>query len=204
MADKTNSLHGQICDIILEETLYLRHYIGQVLSQSDELNIGMVQVAIPELGWDTADTASWCYPRQSHRMSVPEIGEWVEVYFMNGDRNRPVYLEACCELKTDDNRYSVPKKYPGNPRFRVIYQSPFSGAGIWLDDDQKTFTLDADNIVLGEGGTEPFVLGTLLNSYLSNLVTALNTALGTKLDGTGTTGTLTAPSGILSTTIKGK
>jgi hypothetical protein len=51
---------------------------------------------------------------------------------------------------------------------------------------------------------EAFVLGNQLNTYLTNLVSAINLALGTKADSAGSPGTLTAPSGILSTKIMGE
>lgn len=204
MADKTDSVYGMIVEIVRQETLYLRHYMGQVLSQTDELNIGMVQVSVPELGWTTSDLAPWCYPRQLHSMSVPEVGEWVEVYFLNGDMNRPVYITNCTELKKDDNKNCVPEWYVGDPKLRVIYQSPLSKKGIKLDDTQNILTIDEENIVLIDGSTEPYVLGNKIVTYLTNQIGLLNTALGAKLDGSGTPGGLSAPTDILSTKIKGQ
>lgn len=212
MADKTDSVYGMIVEIVRQETLYLRHYMGQVLSQTDELNIGMVQVAVPELGWTTSDLAPWCYPRQLHSMSVPEVGEWVEVYFLNGDMNRPVYITNCTELKKDDNKYCVPEWYVGDPKLRVIYQSPLSKKGIKLDDTQNILTIDEDNIVLIDGSTEPYVLGDKLNTYLTNFINTifnLHTHIVTDpvsgpLTSTPPAPTGTAPSDILSTKIKGQ
>ena len=204
MADKTNSLYGQIAEIVRQETIFLRHYIGQVISQTDELNIGMVQVAIPNLDWMTADLAPWCYPRQLHSMSVPENGEWVEVYFLDGDRNKPVYVSICNEMKKDDNTYCIPEWYTGDVKKRIIYQSPTSKKGIVLDDTAGEMLIDTDNLILIEGSVEPFVLGTQINTYLTTLATTVNSLLASKLDGGGTAGTLTAPSGILSTKIKGQ
>lgn len=212
LADKTDSVYGMICEIVRRETLYLRHYMGQVLSQTDERNIGIVQVSVPELGWTTGDIAPWCYPRQRHSMSVPEIGEWVEVYFLNGDRNRPVYIANCGELSKDDNKYCIPEWYTGDPKLRVIYQSPTSGKGIKLDDTQNIMTIDSENIVMIDGSTEPFVLGTQLENYLKNLVdTELNAHTHQYVDtpvGPSMTNppskAMTAPTGILSTKIKGQ
>lgn len=188
MADKTNSLYGQIKDIIFQETIYLRHYIGQVISQNDEDNAGCVQVAVPELGWSSADVAPLCYPRQRHSMSIPEAGEWVEVYFINGDMNRPVYLGNCGEMKKDDGKYCIPEWYTGDQKMRVLYQSPTSGNGIKLDDTtgemnieaEKKVTIKASDIVLDsetimmiDGSTEPFVLGTKLSTWISTFVTTI-------------------------------
>lgn len=212
MADKTDSVYGMIVEIVRQETLYLRHYMGQVLSQTDELNIGMVQVSVPELGWTTSDLAPWCYPRQLHSMSVPEVGEWVEVYFLNGDMNRPVYITNCTELKKDDNKNCVPEWYVGDPKLRVIYQSPLSKKGIKLDDTQNILTIDEENIVLIDGSTEPYVLGNKLNTFLTNMITAeiafhthpyVDTPIGASTTGPPS-GPFTSPSDILSTKIKGQ
>lgn len=205
-------MYGMICEIVRQETIYLRHYIGQVLSSVDELNIGMVQVSVPELGWETSDVAPWCYPRQRHSMTVPEVGEWVEVYFLNGDRNRPVYISNCGEMKTDDNKNCIPEWYTGDPKVRVLYQSPLSKKGIKLDDTQGIMTVDADNIVFIDGSVEPFVLGTQLETYLKNLVTMeinihthpyTDTPVGPSVTGPPSA-PMTAPSGILSAVIKGQ
>lgn len=212
MADKTNSLYGMICEIVRQETIYLRHYIGQVLSRLDSLNIGSVQVSVPELAWFTPDTAPWCYPRQLHSMVVPEVGEWVEVYFLNGDRNRPVYMSMCNELKKDDNTFNIPTWYTGDPTQRIIYQSPTSLKGIMLNDTSGELKIDATTIMLIEASTEPFVLGTQLNTFLTNLInTTFNTHTHIITD--PVSGPLTsappvplgvAPVGILSAVIKGQ
>lgn len=211
MADKTDTIYGVICEIVRQETVFLRHYIGEVLSQSDDLNIGMVQVSIPELGWVDGDTAPWCYPRQHHGMSVPEVGEWVEVYFLSGDQNKPVYMGVCNEMRRPDGSRCVPSWFTGNPKQRVIFQSPVSETGILVDEDTKQLFITAKDlqllgstITLTEGGTEPFVLGTQLMTFLTTLVTGINSALASKANGAGSSGTLVAPSGILSTKIMGK
>lgn len=213
LADKTNSLYGMIAEIVRQETLYLRHYPGQVLSNTDELNIGMCQVSVPELGWDTADLSPWCYPRQAHKMSVPKVGEWVEVYFLSGDINRPVYLEMCNEMRTEsDNKRCVPEWYTGDPKKHIIFQSPISKKGIMLDDTTKMLSIDSENIEFIIGSTEPFVLGNQLNTFLTDLVnTTFNThthivtdPVSGPLTTSAPTPTGTAPSGILSTKIKGQ
>jgi hypothetical protein len=201
-----------ICEIVRQETLYHRHYIGKVLSNVDELNIGMCQVAVYELGWDTADLAPWCYPRQAHRMSVPEVGEWVEVYFLSGDRNKPVYMEMCNEMvKESDNKRCIPDAYLGDPKKHIIFQSPTSKKGIMLDDTTKMMSIDSENIEFIIGSVEPFVLGNQLNTFLTNLESnmttnygAIATAINALAPGSYTPTPPVAPSGILSTVIKGQ
>lgn len=211
MADKLNSLYGQICEIVRQETLYLRHYIGQVISNTDSLDIGMVQVAVPEFGWTDQDNAPWCYPRQLHAMSVPIVGEWVEVYFLSGDINKPVYIGLCNEMRKDDNTRCIPPWYKGDPKTRVILQSPSSGKGIKIDDTTKELLIDAENILLIDKSTEPFVLGTQLNTFLTSLEAnmttnygAIATAINALSPGSYVPTPPVAPTGILSTKIKGQ
>jgi hypothetical protein len=209
LADKTNSLYGMICEIVRQETIYLRHYQGKVLSNIDDLNIGMCQISVPELGWIESDISPWCKPRQLHRLSVPAIGEWVEVYFLAGDRNRPVYIEMCNEKKTEDNKYCIPADYVGDPKLHIIFQSPESKKGIMLDDTAKMMSIDSENIEFIKGSMEPFVLGNQLNTFLTNFCTTFfnahvhtSTAPGNPTSAPTVLGL--APSGILSTKIKGQ
>lgn len=213
MADKNDSLYGQICEIVRQQTIYLRHYLGQVTARTDDLNIGMVQVSVPELGWMSQDEAPWCYPRQLHSLSVPEVGEWVEVYFLNGDMNKPVYIGLCNEMKKEDSTYCIPSWYTGDPTLRIVYQSPKTKKGICLNETDGEMLIDADTITLIDKSTEPFVLGTKLNSWLTNFVTSIfnsHTHLVTVDPSTHAGATVTplpigtAPTDILSTKIMGK
>jgi hypothetical protein len=210
LADKTNSLYGEICEIVREETLYLRHYIGQVLDVNDEENRGMVKVSVIELGWDNASIAPWCSPRQLNALTVPEVGEWVEVYFISGDMNRPVYLGNVCEMRNSNQRYNIPDFYKGDANRKIIYQSTKSKKGIYIDNTEKKTVIDFEKLeAIGKEiqlleGSEPFVLGQKLNQYLTQIVSTINTALASKLDGGGSPGTLQPPQNILSQVIKGK
>lgn len=215
MADKTDTIYGVICEIVRQETLYLRHYIGEVLSQSDEINIGMIQVSIPELGWVDGDTAPWCYPRQHHSMSVPEVGEWVEVYFLSGDQNKPVYMGVCNEMRRPDGSRCVPSWFAGDSNVRVIHQSPKTKKGIRLNDTSGEMLIDAGTLTLIEKSTEPFVLGNKLNTWLSNFINSIfnththvftGSVSGSTCSGTTNTPlpTGSTPTDILSSKIQGQ
>jgi len=212
MADKTNSLYGMICEIVRQETIYLRHYIGQVLSNTDEENIGCVQVAIPELGWTTEEESPWCYPRERHAMSVPLVGEWVEVYFLSGNIDKPVYIGNCGEMKKDDNKNCIPEWFDGYPETRVIYQSPNSKKGIKLNETDGIMTIDSDEIELIDGSEEPFVLGDKLESYLTDFINNafnlhthpyVDTPVGASVTSPPSV-SATAPTDILSEKIRGQ
>jgi len=112
-------LLGDLQAIIKEETLYLRHYMGKVVKTTDVSKLGRVQVTIPELGFETPDIGIWCHPRQGYGLLPPKIGDWVEVYFMNGDSSRPVYINGVSELADQ-----IPTNYTGVPKDGVIFEDP--------------------------------------------------------------------------------
>jgi hypothetical protein len=148
-------------------------------------------------------------------MIVPEKGEWVEVYFMNGDMNKPVYLAICNELKRDDNTYTVPEWYTGDPKVRVLYQSPVTKKGIKLDESSGDMLLDSDTVTLIVESTEPFVLGNNLKTWAEGVDDAISALSTWAQTGTGAGGSIpkflntppietTFPANALSTKIKGQ
>jgi hypothetical protein len=86
------TIYGIIKEIVRLETIFLRHYSGKVLDVMDELKRGRIQVALYELNWVNQATAPWCNPRYIQGIRIPKVGDWVEVYFMNADAHRPVWL----------------------------------------------------------------------------------------------------------------
>lgn len=157
-----NDLYYMIKDIIKEETLYLRHYIGQVVNNIDPLRKGRLFVTIPDLGLILPSTAIWCFPRQGSGMSIPAIGSYIEIYFINGDRTKPVYLYPASEIA--DN---IPVKYDGNPTTNVIWEDANIPANnIKFDGitQQLTF-LD---------GVESYVKGDTFKIELQKLVNAVS------------------------------
>lgn len=133
--DATFTLYGEIAEIVRRETRYLRHYWGEVLRVDDPKRKGRVLASVPELGWNTQATGVWCQSRDRHSMVVPEIGERVEVYFMGGDRDRPVYLGTAHEIGDQ-----TPADYM--PKTAVIWQDPKSGASITFNGITKIMTID--------------------------------------------------------------
>jgi hypothetical protein len=103
--------------IVLEETVYLRHYIGKVLNNKDALRKGRILVGIDELGLNRSDNAFWAYPRDKNSMSIPAKNDYVEIYFINGDRDRPAYMGVAGEIKN-----MKPKAYTGLPSKHVIFE----------------------------------------------------------------------------------
>lgn len=158
-----DDLYGEITKIIREQTTYLRHYVGQVVSNLDSMNKGRVKATIPELGMITPDLAVWCNARQGHSMSVPKVGAWVEVYFVNGDPQYPVYLYLDSKIMGEK-----PTNYTGNVNEHVVFESPNQPEGlIKYSDLTKILSLI--------GGTESFVLGNTLLTEINKLRTQVET-----------------------------
>ncbi len=93
-----------INELIDKRIIYYRHYIGEVVEVRShaigeaEKQIVQVKATIPELGFYTPDQGLWCFPRQSRSQVVPVVGDYVEVYFMNADAGRAVYLYPLSEV----------------------------------------------------------------------------------------------------------
>jgi len=186
---------GIIEEIVRNETRFLRHYSGKVLDNKDPLGRGRVLVAIAELGHSSEDEGPWAWPRHRGGQVTPELGEYVEVYFMAGDPARAVYIGKMAEMKGSE----VPG-YEG-PRTRVIFSDAVGSMRIVYDADGKVLRI--------AGGTQAFVRGGDLDSFLSSLVTWLNAHvhLGVTTGGgvSGIPQTSTSqPSGLLSEEIKGE
>lgn len=133
---QVRDLYEMIQDIIYEEVTYLRHYIGEVVNNIDPVKKGRVQITIPEIGLDNPSLAVWCFPRQGHGMSVPDIGKYAEVYFINGDRAKPVYLYPASEIINN-----IPTKFNGLPTTHIIHESPKSKSYIKHNDLLDKFSM---------------------------------------------------------------
>lgn len=129
-----------IREIVAFEVRYLRHYAGQVTNAQDPDNQGKVLVQIPMLGWKTDATAVWARPSARHDMVVPAVGEWVEVWFLEGNPNRAVY-GGSASLITGAQVLPVPKAFDGKQTTTVIWQDPATGDSIVYDSSAKTFTM---------------------------------------------------------------
>lgn len=181
--DNLRDIRGLVITIIKDEFKFWKHYLGQVVDNNDSLSLGRVQVTIPELGFFSQDQAIWAAPRQGNSLSVPLKDEWVEIYFIGGDSNRPVYLHYANEVQGH-----TPESYTGTED-RVIFESPKTGEYIKYNDEDKSLEISfSGNINItsnGEvnisnaskinliGATEAFVNGTSHQTALLNLCTAI-------------------------------
>jgi len=195
----TEDIYTTIVEIVRQETTYLRHYYAQVVINTDPEKKGRICVLVPELGWDNPTVAAWPFPRHNG-LQIPKVNSWVEIYFMNGDRNRPVYMPIAYEMAS-----MLPKNYNGLPTKQIIYEG--LTANDYIIDDQsvgmslkstKKLILDGTLIDIGQDATEPLVLGNKLMTYISTLISTINGLFATKVDGSGSPGTLVVPNDILS------
>jgi len=196
--------------LIKEETVFLRHYIGEIVDNKDILNKGRLKITLPEIGMDKPDLALWCFPRQGMQLCIPRIGQYAEVYFINGDRSSPVYNYPVAEITNN-----TPESYKGIVSDQILYESPNNKDYIKYDDAvgtlevslKKELNVLCEKITLLEGD-ESFVLGDALQSFFDTFIETLNdhvhTGVTTGPGSTGPTSGFLSPTDILSSDIKGK
>jgi len=131
-------LYKEIRNIILQETVFLRHYIGKVIDINDKERLGRVQVEVLDLGLEGQEEGLWCFPRDKNSMTVPKKDDWVEVYFVRGSCDMPVYMGTANEIKD-----MVPKNYK-SPITQIIFEDPSDdGVFIKYDQTQKKLFINA-------------------------------------------------------------
>lgn len=187
---RPETIYEIVAEIIREETKYLKHYFGRVINNFDDENKGRIKVMIYDLGWDTPDLACLANPRQMHGISVPAVGEWVEIYFINGDSGNPVYIGIAMELQGQ-----LPTKYQFGKH--VIFEMPNKNEGITFDENMLKMEIDPTELDINTKsdinidslagditflqGTEKAVLGNKLITWLTtfiNTIFNLHTHLG--------------------------
>lgn len=186
--------------IIWDETRWLRHYLAKVVDVTDPDGKGQIKVICYDLGYSTEDIGIWCSARNRNALVTPKVGDWVEIYFMGGDRDRPVFIG-----QANDMEDMLPKNFDGNPKTYVLFEDGENNCNVKYDGLKNLLTLF--------NGSKAFVLGDDLVTFLNDVVSKLNshthlsTAIGSPTSTPATSippTTWTAPSGILSTKIKGE
>lgn len=210
--DAQSDIYDEILKMIIYHTRYMRPRLAQVLDNQDELKQGRVLLAVPSFAWLTQEDGVWASSLERNAITPPEVGQWVIIEWLDGDINKPRYRDYVPEMQ--ENKLT---KYSGLPTKRLLFESPKQHDYIEHNDNTGDLLVSLKNelkvlckkISLLDG-TEPFVLGNQLNTFLSNLITQLTTELGNislgiaAAGGSYTPGTLSSPSGLLSSVIKGK
>lgn len=161
---------------IEKQTQFLRHYYGQVLDVNDPLKEGRVLVTVPELGWFDMERASWASPRGDFR--VPEVNDYVEIYFMGGLPEKPVYLGITPEMNL-----MLQKSYDGKPTTKILFDDKVTKSSALFQQEEKLFKVtlgDGVNVNVGTAA-ESFVKGDTAKTELQkdvDAMTELQSAIG--------------------------
>lgn len=158
--------------IVVQETIWLRHYIGQIVSLADTAQKGRVCVTIQDLGFNTVDNGFWAYPRDKSGSYTPKQGDWVEIYFINGDRERPVYIGKAFEVPNQ-----LPQSWDKTPTTSVIFESPNNKARIIHDEVKGKIQIQGQDLLEIGAGSEAMVKGTTLQPELNKDKTILDTLI---------------------------
>lgn len=181
---------GEILQVIADETRFFKQYEGKVLDTGDELTKGRVRIQIPELGWMLPTESPWVDPEYFGRgCIVPNVDDWVVVYFISGDMTRPRYRS-----RTSAIAGSTPESYTGVEK-KVLFDD--GTTVIVYDDDAKELSITGPSkiIVSGDaielnGHDKKLVTHAELDAALQTFITALNLTFASKADSLGAPGTL--------------
>ena len=127
MAEK--ELLDIIRKIVLQETLYLRVYRGQVKNFLDPMRKGRMLIVVPDLGIVGPEVGFWCYPSDKNSLTSLKFNDWTNVYFMNGDKDQPRYFG-----KANDMTDMLPKNYDKRSTSHIIFESPDDKIHISFDE----------------------------------------------------------------------
>ena len=206
---KNNDLSLDIKKLIQKELTYHKTYIGKVLDLNDPQKKGRICVGILDLACFTADIGFWCWSRDKKSLITPKLNDWVCVGFVAGNRDIPYYFGIANEMAD-----MLPKDYDGKNTTQIIYEADDQWV-IKYDESTKKFVMgnnftvkiddNANTLTLGKGNYY-FVLGDNLMTFINTSITTYNTHIHPTPAGpsSATISTLTAPSNILSSTIKGE
>lgn len=125
---------------VISRLQWFGHYIGQVVINQDPEFKGRINVTVPSLGSLLPNEGVWVYPRDKNSMQVPDIGQWVEIYFLEGNPSLGRYSGIANEV----NLQTV-KALLGNIQNHVIYNDPLNLVKI-------VFNRAANQLQIGNAG----------------------------------------------------
>ena len=187
--------------IIDRKTRYMRHYTGKVVDVTDPAPTkkGRVKVVISDLSLDKTDATyikgMWCWPRDKNSMSLPKVGQWVEVYFRGGDPDKPVYLGTANEIND-----MTPKGFDGVATTHVLFEDPADTLRMIFDGLKNQLNVGKTSLKAAARKDDPTFSDNGLDSafwgFVGDLKTYLDTTVKTFLNShTHQAGTLLAPNG---------
>jgi hypothetical protein len=117
---------------------YTVPYLGRVTSLEDPDGLNRVIVQIPDLGWNTNESAAKCSIVETKGYTVPRLDDYVIVQFIAGNRDLPIILGVANNMKN-----MIPGEYESGKD--VLYSQP----------DKMHITYDGDQLEIGNTGFQP-------------------------------------------------
>lgn len=148
-----------------KSTTYLTGlYVGEVISRDDEENLSRVQVRV--LGVHESDTgAPWALPAKplmgDKQFTVPAVGTWVYVLFINGNPLRPLYFGQVEDEELGDsesNKYGFAVS-DDSTVVEILVDKDNKEVRVGATDDDWTIKITGGTVEIGNG-----VLRRLLNA----------------------------------------
>lgn len=143
MANPFDKLIDMINKIVKDATKFNVPRMGIISQTTDSLGKGRILVLIPSLGWDTDEKGAWCYAKDKKAIITPQIGDYVIVEFIDGDRDLPVYSGIATQMKD-----MLPINYDGSEKTQILFESDDSEVLIKVDETTKELYQKASEILL--------------------------------------------------------
>lgn len=90
---------GAVRELISRMLTYYQTWEGTVVDIEDPLNRGRIKVKIPQIGWIKLSECPWVEPELQHGQVTPKKDVAVLVYFLNGNKSKPMYRGRSPSLK---------------------------------------------------------------------------------------------------------
>jgi len=196
MANSYDEIVGMIRKIVLDVVRYNVPRLGIVSQVIDNVGKARILVLIPSLGWDTDDTGAWCGVIEKNGLITPNVGDYVIIQFVDGDRDLPVYMGKATYMKN-----MLPDAYT-NENLQILFENRKRNFSIRYNETNEVLSI-------GEGN-ESFLKGDTFDTWLTNILkTVFDAHVHTGVTtGAGTSGPpaagLTTPTNHLSDRIKGE
>lgn len=136
-----------IRNLISRSVKFLMTYLAKVIDNSDPKKIGRVKIVVPNLGIISPADGFWSDVEQGVGQNViPDVGDWVSVYFLNGDPSKPVVRGKVTNVKNN-----VPSTENGK---QLLYKD--DDIEIMIDKTKKTVTVKCNGEIKVEGSKVTF------------------------------------------------
>lgn len=169
MANAYEDLVTMIEKIIKDVTRFYIPRIGYVSKIIDSLGKGRILVLIETLGWNTDEKGAWCFPK-SKSIVTPNVGDYVIVEFVDGDRDLPVYSGIANQMKN-----MLPESYESE-NTQVLFENREKDFSILYKENEKKYLIDggqSDSTVEIGAADESYIKGDTAKTELQKNIDAL-------------------------------